>query len=160
MTQTKEKHGIARYNRGCRCEVCCAAKSEYNSKYRMPAEYWAGRRENPDYQSGERARNRKRQQTPERRAAKRSYGHTRRAILRGVTTEKVDPLVVFERDGYVCQRCGIQCDKEAVWPAADFPTLDHIVALANGGPHTYDNTQCLCLPCNREKGIKDFERLA
>lgn len=29
--------------------------------------------------------------------------------------------------------------------------LDHIVALANGGPHSFDNFQILCISCNSSK---------
>lgn len=31
-------------------------------------------------------------------------------------------------------------------------TVDHIIALANGGPHSFDNMQPMCGPCNSSKG--------
>jgi 5-methylcytosine-specific restriction endonuclease McrA len=34
----------------------------------------------------------------------------------------------------------------------DAPELDHIVPLACGGAHTYQNTQCTCRECNGRKG--------
>lgn len=66
----------------------------------------------------------------------------------------VKPIKVFERDGYVCQICGIACnDTDKTWgsfgPYA--PTVDHILALANGGQHTWDNVQCVHAICNSYK---------
>lgn len=66
----------------------------------------------------------------------------------------VKPIKVFERDGYVCQICGIACnDTDRTWgsfgPYA--PTVDHILALANGGQHTWDNVQCVHAICNSYK---------
>lgn len=66
-----------------------------------------------------------------------------------VTREKV-----LERDGYVCQVCGKKCDEnDRSWGSSgpDFPTLDHIVPLAKGGTHTWDNVQCACGICNSYK---------
>lgn len=66
-----------------------------------------------------------------------------------VTREKV-----LERDGYVCQVCGKKCDEnDHRWGTSgpDFPTLDHIVPLAKGGAHTWDNVQCACGICNSYK---------
>jgi 5-methylcytosine-specific restriction endonuclease McrA len=85
----------------------------------------------------------------------RSHHATRRARKREAFVEHVDRAQVFDRDGYICQRCGIQCDPVAVYPARNFATLDHIVALANGGEHSYANSQTLCGPCNSAKGARE-----
>lgn len=66
----------------------------------------------------------------------------------------VKPIKVFKRDGYICQICGIACnDTDKTWgsfgPYA--PTVDHILALANGGQHTWDNVQCVHAICNSYK---------
>lgn len=66
-----------------------------------------------------------------------------------VTREKV-----VERDNCICQICGKTCDPtDRRWGTLgpDFPTLDHIIALANGGTHTWDNVQCACGMCNSKK---------
>lgn len=69
-----------------------------------------------------------------------------------------DPTVtserVFERDRYICQICGLVCDpSDKSWgtlgPYA--PTVDHILALANGGTHTWGNVQCAHAICNSYK---------
>lgn len=84
----------------------------------------------------------------------RRYSATRRARVKAVFIEDVDPTVVFERDGYVCQGCGTDCPRDAKWPRLDAATVDHIVAIANGGEHSYANTQTLCFACNTSKGTR------
>lgn len=85
----------------------------------------------------------------------RVYNAGRRARVVAAFVENVDHAIVFERDNYVCQRCGLQCPKEAKWPAKNSATLDHVVALANGGLHCYDNVQTLCHSCNSAKGNRE-----
>lgn len=61
---------------------------------------------------------------------------------------------VLERDKYKCQICGKECDKnDTSWgfSGPDFPTLDHIIPLAKGGTHTWNNVQCACGMCNSNK---------
>lgn len=69
-----------------------------------------------------------------------------------------DPAVtrrkVFERDNYVCQICGKPTDpSDREWGTIGplYPTVDHIIALANGGTHTWDNVQCAHAICNSYK---------
>jgi 5-methylcytosine-specific restriction endonuclease McrA len=96
-----------------------------------------------------------RKENPE---VERAAKQRRRARLRDAFVEEVDRIVVFERDDYICQRCGKQCDTSVQWPHGDFPTLDHIIPLAagvdNGGVHSYANSQTLCLSCNSSKGAR------
>jgi 5-methylcytosine-specific restriction endonuclease McrA len=87
--------------------------------------------------------------------ADRVRANRRRARLKEAFVEDIDVAVVFKRDGYICQRCGIRCPKKAKWPERNFPTLDHIVALANGGLHCYANVQTLCYSCNSAKGARE-----
>ena len=69
-----------------------------------------------------------------------------------------DPSVsrekVIERDNGICQICGIKCNPNDLgWGTlgATFPTVDHIIPLAKGGTHTWDNVQCACALCNSNK---------
>lgn len=66
----------------------------------------------------------------------------------GRTTRKPIPVdvraLVFARDGLACVACG----------GGDDLTVDHIVAVANGGTDDPDNLQTLCRPCNSSKGTK------
>jgi 5-methylcytosine-specific restriction endonuclease McrA len=67
---------------------------------------------------------------------------------------------VLERDGWVCQKCGILCNKEYVMhPLTRTPDLrnaehDHIWPLSVlGSPgNVFGNSQCLCRKCNMAKG--------
>lgn len=79
----------------------------------------------------------------------------RKAAMRGAVIEKVNPSIVFDRDGWQCRQCG--CDT----PPSDrgtckstAPELDHIYPISKGGLHSYANTQCLCRACNHAKADK------
>ena len=64
---------------------------------------------------------------------------------------------VLERDHYRCQICGVKCnpnDKEWGHSGATYPTVDHIIPLAKGGTHTWNNVQCACGRCNSRKQDK------
>lgn len=67
----------------------------------------------------------------------------------------VKPRLVFERDHYICQICGMATNPDDRSWNGHFgpysPTVDHIMALANGGPHTWDNVQCAHAKCNSWK---------
>lgn len=58
--------------------------------------------------------------------------------------EDVDPLVVFERDGGLCQLCGQPVDQ------TDFE-VDHIEPVELGGEHSYANTRLTHTSCNRAR---------
>ena len=83
-----------------------------------------------------------------------------RARLRHVQVEVVDPIKVFDRDGWRCQICGCKTPRErrgSIKPNA--PELDHIVPLSVGGEHSYRNTQCACRGCNLSKGNKIYGQI-
>lgn len=77
----------------------------------------------------------------------------RRTLTR--SGDKIDPLVVFALASYVCHLCGKQTDQASrgTWhPRA--PELDHVVPIARGGMHTWDNVACACRLCNITKRDK------
>lgn len=79
----------------------------------------------------------------------------RRAVIRAVQVEVVDPLAVFRRDKWRCHLCGVHTPKKLRGTLNDnAPELDHIVPLAAGGAHSYANTACACCKCNRMKGAQ------
>jgi len=80
-------------------------------------------------------------------------GHAReRAHKLGVYYEYVNPIKVFQRDGWRCQLCGKKLSpKHRGTYKDDAPELDHIIPWACGGEHSYRNTQCACRKCNGEK---------
>lgn len=84
----------------------------------------------------------------------------RRAIEKGVNAEKIDPLKVFERDNWRCHICKDKTPKKlrgTYEPKA--PELDHIITLAEGGGHTYNNVACCCRSCNMKKSSKSYGQL-
>ena len=72
--------------------------------------------------------------------------------------EDVDVIVVYERDNWTCQACGIKCSPNAKRGEPGCPSLDHIIPLSagifRGGFHSYANTQLLCHSCNSKKHAK------
>ena len=82
-----------------------------------------------------------------------AFGNARkRARIFGVAYEPVSPRVVFAKDGWTCHICGEPTDPSLMGTNADLaPTLDHVIALSRGGPHTYDNVRCAHRICNSRK---------
>lgn len=78
------------------------------------------------------------------------YKTKRRAIERGTEAENIDKYQVFHRDNWRCKDCGRKVQKKRIYDdnAAE---LDHIIPLAKGGTHTWDNVQTLCRKCNQTK---------
>lgn len=74
-----------------------------------------------------------------------------RAERHGVAYEPIDRRRLYERDDYRCGICGEQTDPTADPSTPRYPTLDHIVPMANGGPHLWANVQCACFECNWRK---------
>lgn len=76
----------------------------------------------------------------------------------GLEYENFDPNEVLARDGWTCQLCGIATPSElrgTYDPCA--PELDHKVPRSRQGPHTRENTQCLCRSCNSWKRDRTME---
>lgn len=69
---------------------------------------------------------------------------------------------VLDRDGWICQKCGIACNKEYVFiagtrsPHQQNAEHDHIIPLSvPGSPgNVFENSQCLCRKCNSRKRNK------
>jgi 5-methylcytosine-specific restriction endonuclease McrA len=78
--------------------------------------------------------------------------HRRRARKKGGDAQRFDPLIVYERDNWMCGICGAAVDRSAVFPAHMSASLDHIVPLASGGEHSINNSQCSHWICNSRKG--------
>lgn len=67
--------------------------------------------------------------------------------------EDIDPFAIFERDGWACYLCGSSTPPHLRGSYEDnAPELDHIVPLAAGGLHRFDNVACSCRKCNNSKG--------
>lgn len=83
-------------------------------------------------------------------------GYRARAKHYGVEYNSgISLMAVYERDDGICQLCGKPVDwNDKSWGnnfGALYPTVDHIVAMANGGGHTWDNVQLAHAICNSYK---------
>lgn len=58
---------------------------------------------------------------------------------------------IFNRDGWRCQICRKKLSRKTIYPHPRYPTLDHIIALAEGGTHERKNVQLACSICNSTK---------
>lgn len=79
--------------------------------------------------------------------------HRRRMRIK-VTRETYDPSVtlesVYRKFGGRCCQCGRRTHRTRQYSPSQ-ATLDHKIALANNGTHTWDNVQLLCSDCNSMK---------
>ena len=55
--------------------------------------------------------------------------------------DRINPLDVYERDGWVCGICGKKVIPELEFPHPRSASLDHIIPLSRGGEHTLRNVQ-------------------
>lgn len=85
-----------------------------------------------------------------------SGNHRKRARIYGVAYEPgITVKKLVKRDNNICQICGEPCDandnrwSEHFGPL--YPTIDHIIAMVNGGGHTWDNVQLAHAICNSAK---------
>jgi hypothetical protein len=74
----------------------------------------------------------------------------RRARKKGLLHEPIVSLKVYERDNWICGICKQRVNPEAK-NLMDRPSLDHVIALANNGTHTYGNVQLAHRICNSIK---------
>lgn len=84
-----------------------------------------------------------------------AYSFTKRRRQYGLPdeiAELVDPDVLFERDGGVCQLCLGIVDRSLVFPDPMAQTVDHVVPVVDPAcTHSYANTQLAHWDCNRRK---------
>lgn len=89
--------------------------------------------------------------------------HRKRARRHGADYESGITLRrLYERDNGTCAICGGRCDfDDRRWGPCgpSYPSIDHVVALARGGSHTWDNVQLACCMCNSIKSDRDMEEV-
>ena len=141
------------------CTRRCAhlASQKRRRPYRREAINESNRRwraNNPETRRAIEARYWKRH--PEKMRAKNARGKARR---RGQVVETVDPLAIYERDGWICQLCGEGVDSAIASPDPRSASLDHIIPLSRGGVHAEVNCQLAHRSCNSRKGNRLPEEL-
>lgn len=85
-----------------------------------------------------------------------AYRAIRRVNETKAFVEKVDRRVVWGRDEGHC-RVKLVCG--GVFVPFEEMHLDHIVPVAKGGEHAYNNVQTACGPCNLKKGARIMEEV-
>lgn len=80
--------------------------------------------------------------------ALRAFAANRRARVARLFVEDVDPTIVFARDQGQCGICNTPVDPNSKWE------IDHVIPIAKGGAHAYDNVQLAHRKCNRSKSAK------
>lgn len=76
----------------------------------------------------------------------------RRALKAGADSEVVRAAEVYARDAWMCSLCGDPIDQALPWPDPASASVDHVVPLSKGGPHTMANVKAAHLQCNLLKG--------
>jgi 5-methylcytosine-specific restriction endonuclease McrA len=75
-----------------------------------------------------------------------AYTAVRRARLAGARVkERIEHLVVAERDGWICHLCGDVVTR-GTW------SIDHLIPLSRGGDHSYANVRLAHRLCNVRRG--------
>ncbi len=94
-------------------------------------------------------------QTPGRRRRwQRSSRHRRRVRLQQRPFEKFHNEEIFDRDRWVCGICKTRISRKLVWPHPRSVSLDHIIPVSQGGPHTRANCRAAHLICNTIRNNK------
>ena len=118
-----------------KCKECGA---EHHTEYGSPMKVFCS------YRCGKRFENR---------IKSRQGNHRRRARHFGVAYEPIRRSKVLNRDGWRCGICSRRISKRRKYPDPRSPSLDHIVPMASGGGHLYNNVQAAHLVCNSLKGV-------
>lgn len=143
--------------RGCRCDDCRAALSRYAAEHQRRRRYERGLAKvvqcvvcGNDFTHPRRGQITCSPQCRKTYSGK-TGSHRSRAMYYGVDYERIDRVVIYERDAWTCGVCGDPVDPALDYPHALSASLDHIVPVSRGGSHTADNLQCAHLTCNRHK---------
>jgi len=75
----------------------------------------------------------------------------RRALKSGAYHEPYKDIDIYERDGWMCGICGTKINRRLKYPHPRSKSIDHIIALINGGDDAPINLQPAHLRCNLKK---------
>lgn len=63
----------------------------------------------------------------------------------------IDIYKLIERDGEQCYLCGDTVLFNLHYNDPKYPTIEHVLAIKNGGTHSWDNVKVACRECNTRK---------
>ena len=85
----------------------------------------------------------------------------RRMKIKGEFDKTITLEKLFARDNGFCYLCQRLCDWKdyqiingSFVVGESYPTIEHVLAICNGGTHTWDNVKLACHACNSKKGRK------
>ncbi len=88
----------------------------------------------------------------------------REKITKATVDKDITVMGLFKRDAGICYLCGGRCNPEdytmrgEVFIAGDwYPSIDHVIPLAKGGKHSWDNVKLAHRRCNSIKSDKFAE---
>lgn len=91
----------------------------------------------------------------------RNRGHDRRLKKADVIDKTITLQKVYKRDNGICWICGGTCNYNdykvingITIVGRDYPSIDHVLPLARGGNHTWDNVRLAHCYCNTVKSDK------
>lgn len=126
-------------------------KAKWDKWYSVPANRDAllARKRQKTKEPEELARQTKRNRDWRRRNPEKHREYSRRYEQRRsqATVEKVDYVQIRVRDNDICHICGLAVTEETL-------SFDHVVPLARGGLHSYDNVKIAHKTCNFSKGAR------
>jgi hypothetical protein len=89
-----------------------------------------------------------------RRELLRQKGYRRQARQRGVGYERFSRREIFGRDRWRCQICLKRINQRLQYPHPMSASLDHVIPLSQGGPHSRANVRASHLRCNTLRNDK------
>lgn len=137
-----ELHGVGRYGKGCRCEVCTEANRVAAKAYRERTNYYSL----PEVQLRRSAY----YSDPDRKSRYRDVDRARRArreaaVRSAATADFTAEDLMFRLSMFAgCWICG--CD------LSEGLHIDHVKPLSKGGAHMLSNLRPACPTCNIRKG--------
>lgn len=98
---------------------------------------------------------------------KRDKKRYNRILKNGSVDWSVNLKELYERDKGVCYLCDKECDVEDSYydennffiVGEKYPSIDHVVAVANGGQHNWNNVRLAHMRCNSLKSTKTIEEI-
>ena len=75
----------------------------------------------------------------------------KRARSNGQFDADIDIYKLIERDGEYCYLCGDGVHFNNHYNDPKYPTIEHVMPIARGGTHSWDNVKVACRECNTRK---------
>lgn len=70
----------------------------------------------------------------------------------------IDVYKLVKRDGDKCYLCNNKTSFELDYNDPKYPTIEHVLAISNGGTHSWGNVKVACRECNTRKGSKPLNK--